>query len=77
MSSGLLTVKPDRIQAVDTESGRAEIRYSLIGQADDYADFFEIHPVSGWIRQIRAVNRSLIQQFNLTIKVLFYIYSYQ
>ena len=54
---------------MDTESARAEIRYSLLSQDGDYANYFEIHPFSGWIRQIRTVNRSLIEQFNLTVKV--------
>ena len=70
MTSGLLTVKPERIQAMDTESKRAEIRYSLSSESSpDYASYFEIHPLSGYLRQIRTVNRSQIQLFNLTVKV--------
>lgn len=69
MTSGLLTVKPERIQAMDTESKRAEIRYSLSSESSpDYASYFEIHPLSGYLRQIRTVNRSQIQLFNLTVK---------
>jgi hypothetical protein len=52
----LLNLEPsERIQAVDTDSAAAagnnnkkvQIRYSLIPASD----FFEVHPVSGWIRQ--------------------------
>jgi len=56
--------------AVDTESSRTEIRYSLHDQDSNYANYFEIHPLSGWIRQIRTINRSSTQQINLNVKVL-------
>ena len=58
----------ERIQAVDTDSPPTnkatvtQIRYSLVPPSD----YFEVHPISGWIRQIRPVNEP--QQIELTVK---------
>ena len=65
----LLNLEPsERIQAVDTDSpptnkaSTQQIRYSLVPPSD----YFEVHPISGWIRQIRPVNEP--QQIELTVK---------
>ena len=65
----LLNLEPsERIQAVDTDSQPTnkapvtQILYSLVPPSD----YFEVHPISGWIRQIRPVNES--QKIELTVK---------
>ena len=71
MTSGLLTLQPDRILAVDTDpSSRAAIRYSFQeGSPADYSDYFEINPNSGWVKQIKPANRSQVNKFDLIVKV--------
>ena len=67
--SGLLPIQPDRIQAVDTDSNPAPIRYSFHdGKPSNYGDYFEIHPNSGLVRQIRPVRRSEVGHFDLVIR---------
>lgn len=70
VSTGLLSILPERIQAIDTDTSRAAVRYSFEdGTPASYRDFFEIHPNSGWVRQLRPVNRSEIAKFDLFVKV--------
>ena len=71
VTSGLLTLQPDRILAVDTDpSSRAAIRYSFQeGSPADYSDYFEINPNSGWVKQIKPANRSQVNKFDLIVKV--------
>ena len=71
MTSGLLSLKPDRILALDTDpSSRASIRYSFDqGSPSNYREYFEINPNSGWVKQIKPANRSLVNKFDLIVKV--------
>lgn len=71
MTSGLLTLNPDRILAVDTDpSSRAAIRYSFEeGNPANFHEYFEINPNSGWVKQIKAANRSIVNKFDLIVKV--------
>lgn len=71
VAAGLVSVQPDRIQAFDTDSYNAPIRYSFQdGSPGNFRDFFEIHPNSGLVRQIRPVRRSDTAQFNIVVKVM-------
>lgn len=71
MTSGLLTLQPDRIAAIDTDpSSRAPIKYTFEeGTPSDFREYFEINPNSGWVKQIKAVNRSQVNKFDLIVKV--------
>ncbi|XP_032795630.2 cadherin-99C isoform X2 [Daphnia magna] len=70
VTSGLLTLNPDRILAVDTDpSSRAAIRYSFEeGNPANFHEYFEINPNSGWVKQIKAANRSIVNKFDLIVK---------
>lgn len=71
ISSGLMSILPERIQAIDTDTSRAAVRYSFDdGTPSNYRDFFEIHPNTGWVRQSKPVNRSEVTKFDLLVKVL-------
>lgn len=70
MNSGVLTIRPEKIQAVDMDSLNYPIRYSFIeGSPSFYADFFTIDPQFGTVKQIKAVDTSLVKRFSITVKV--------
>lgn len=70
MNSGVLTIKPEKIQAVDMDSLNYPIKYTFIdGSPSFYADFFTIDPQFGTVKQIKAVDTSLVKKFAITVKV--------
>ncbi|XP_046657764.1 cadherin-99C-like isoform X2 [Daphnia pulicaria] len=70
VTSGLLTLKPDRILALDTDpSSLAPIRYTFDqGSPPNFREYFEINPNSGWVKQIKPANRSVVNKFDLIVK---------
>lgn len=71
MTTGLLTLQPDRIVAIDTDpSSRASIKYTFEeGTPANFREYFEINPNSGWVKQIKAINSSQVNKFDLIVKV--------
>jgi protocadherin-15 len=67
----VLAVQPEKIHAVDMDSLNKPIQYSFLsGTPSTYKDYFEIHPQSGAVRQIRPVDTSVAKKFEIIVKVL-------
>ncbi|XP_048489544.1 cadherin-99C [Plutella xylostella] len=67
--AGLLSIEPEKIQAVDMDTLDARIRYSIeSGEPDVWDDYFAIDPNSGAVRQLVAVDTSVAKKFVLVIK---------
>lgn len=68
--AGLLTVEPEKIQAVDMDTLDARIRYTIeSGEPASWESYFAIDPNSGAVRQIVPVDTSVAKKFQLVIKV--------
>ena len=60
LMSAVVPLSPsERVQAVDADvSIGSPIKFSLTeGSPEDFRDYFDIHPTSGWVRQLRAIPR--------------------
>ncbi|XP_026810458.1 cadherin-99C isoform X2 [Rhopalosiphum maidis] len=69
VNSGVLTIRPEKIQAVDMDSLNYPIQYSFIdGTPSFYAEYFTIDPQFGTVKQIKAVDTSLTKRFSITVK---------
>ena len=67
--AGVLDMKPDSIQAMDQDSLRSEIEYSIVsGNPASYSSYFTIDKRTGVLRQVRSVDREITQMFELMIK---------
>lgn len=70
--TGVLTISPEKLQAIDMDSINAPIEYAFLsGQPANYNEFFQINPTTGIVRQIRAVDTSVTKQFDIIVKVIF------
>uniref|UniRef100_A0A182XVF3 Cadherin domain-containing protein n=1 Tax=Anopheles stephensi TaxID=30069 RepID=A0A182XVF3_ANOST len=67
---GVLTVTPERIQAVDLDTISAPIRYSFLsGIPGNYGDYFEIDPQTGVLKQTKLVDASVTaKKFDIIVK---------
>uniref|UniRef100_A0A182QAB1 Cadherin domain-containing protein n=1 Tax=Anopheles farauti TaxID=69004 RepID=A0A182QAB1_9DIPT len=67
---GVLTVAPERIQAVDLDTISAPIRYSFLsGIPGNYGDYFEIDPQTGVLKQTKLVDASVTaKKFDIIVK---------
>ncbi|XP_062702056.1 cadherin-99C-like isoform X1 [Aedes albopictus] len=67
---GVLTVTPERIQAVDLDTISAPIRYSFLsGIPGNYGDFFEIDSQTGVLKQTKLVDSSVTaKKFDIIVK---------
>ena len=66
---GVLTVLPERIQAVDLDTISSPIKYSFqSGQPTSYDEYFEIDDQTGVLKQIKPVDSSIAKRFDITIK---------
>ncbi|XP_028178475.1 cadherin-99C, partial [Ostrinia furnacalis] len=67
--AGILTIEPEKIQAVDMDTLDAKIRYTIeSGEPDSWATYFSIDPNSGAVRQLMPVDTSIAKKFQLVIK---------
>uniref|UniRef100_A0A2A4J1V5 Cadherin domain-containing protein n=1 Tax=Heliothis virescens TaxID=7102 RepID=A0A2A4J1V5_HELVI len=67
--AGLLTIKPEKIQAVDMDTLDARIKYSIeTGEPDSWDKYFAIDPNTGAVRQLVPVDTSIAKKFQLVIK---------
>lgn len=67
---GVLTVTPERIQAVDLDTISSRIRYSFLsGIPGNYGDYFEIDEQTGVLKQIKLVDSSVTaKKFDIIVK---------
>ncbi|XP_075146442.1 cadherin 99C [Haematobia irritans] len=66
---GVLTVTPERIQAVDLDTISSPIKYSFAsGMPGNYADYFEIDEQTGVLKQIKAVDTSTAKKYDIIVK---------
>lgn len=67
---GVLTVTPERIQAVDLDTISSPIRYSFLsGNPSNYDDYFEIDSETGVLKQIKQVDASVTaRRFDIIVK---------
>ncbi|KAL4707263.1 hypothetical protein ACJJTC_019801 [Scirpophaga incertulas] len=67
--AGILTIEPEKIQAVDMDTLDAKIRYSIeSGEPDSWSTYFAIDANSGAVRQLVPVDTSIAKKFQLVIK---------
>ncbi|XP_059058690.1 cadherin-99C [Achroia grisella] len=67
--AGILTIEPEKIQAVDMDTLDARIHYSIeSGEPDSWATYFAIDHNTGAVRQLMPVDTSIAKKFNLVIK---------
>ncbi|XP_049870915.1 cadherin-99C isoform X2 [Pectinophora gossypiella] len=67
--AGILTIEPEKIQAVDMDTLDARIRYSIdSGEPDSWSTYFAIDQVTGAVRQLKAVDTSIAKKFDLIIR---------
>ncbi|KAJ8719097.1 hypothetical protein PYW07_016653 [Mythimna separata] len=67
--AGILTIEPEKIQAVDMDTLDARIKYTIdSGEPDSWATYFAIDPNTGGVRQLVPVDTSIAKKFQLVIK---------
>ncbi|XP_059470524.1 cadherin-99C isoform X3 [Neocloeon triangulifer] len=67
--SGVLSVRPERIHAVDMDSLGRPVQYSFVdGTPPKFREYFEIDPRTGAVRQTRPVDTSVAKRFELLVK---------
>lgn len=66
---GVLSVLPEKIQAIDLDTIASPIRYSFeSGMPGNYGDFFSIDEQTGVLKQIKAVDTTVAKRYELIIK---------
>lgn len=66
---GVLSVKPERIQAVDLDTISAPIHYSFLsGQPANFRDYFEIDKHTGVLKHIKIVDANVANRFDIVVK---------
>ncbi|XP_050294063.1 cadherin-99C isoform X2 [Anthonomus grandis grandis] len=69
VNQGALTISPEKIQAVDMDTINSPIKYSFVsGTPENYNEYFKIHPDTGTVHQIKAVESATTKFFNIIIK---------
>ncbi|XP_050437358.1 cadherin-99C isoform X2 [Adelges cooleyi] len=69
VNSGVLTIRPEKMQAVDMDSLNYPVKYSFVnGTPSYYSDYFTIDPQFGTVKQIKAVDTALTKQFLIIVK---------
>ncbi|CAH0583152.1 unnamed protein product [Chrysodeixis includens] len=67
--AGILTIEPEKIQAVDMDTLDARIKYTIdSGEPDSWATYFAIDQNTGAVRQLVPVDTSIAKKFQLVIK---------
>ncbi|RVE54613.1 hypothetical protein evm_000734 [Chilo suppressalis] len=67
--AGILSIEPEKIQAVDMDTLDAKIRYSIeSGEPDMWDKYFTIDSSTGAVRQLQPVDTSIAKKFQLVIK---------
>lgn len=67
--SGVLGIKPERIQAADLDSLATPVRYSFMsGHPGTFGRYFSISPRTGAVTHIAAVDRAITRKFEIVVK---------
>uniref|UniRef100_A0A8D8MA25 Protocadherin-15 n=2 Tax=Cacopsylla melanoneura TaxID=428564 RepID=A0A8D8MA25_9HEMI len=68
--SGVLTLSPEKIQAIDMDSIQSPIMYSFLsGTPSTFRDYFSINPQTGVVRQTHPVEySSAMKKFEIVVK---------
>ncbi|CAG5046278.1 unnamed protein product [Parnassius apollo] len=67
--AGILTIEPEKIQAVDMDTLDARIQYSIeSGEPDSWSTYFAIDQNTGAVRQLLPVDTTVAKKFQLVIK---------
>lgn len=67
--AGILTIEPEKIQAIDMDTLDARIKYSIEnGEPDSWSEYFSIDQNTGAVRQLKPVDTSVAKKFILNIK---------
>ncbi|CAH2040674.1 unnamed protein product, partial [Iphiclides podalirius] len=67
--AGILSIEPEKIQAVDMDTLDARIQYSIeSGEPDSWATYFAIDQNTGAVRQLVPVDTTIAKRFQLIIK---------
>lgn len=67
--AGVLSISPEKIQAVDMDTLATPIVYSFLsGSPASFRDYFEINPSTGTVRQLRPADSSLVKKFEIIVK---------
>ncbi|CAH2244012.1 jg2522 [Pararge aegeria aegeria] len=67
--AGILTIEPDKIQAVDMDTLDARIKYSIeSGEPESWSTYFDIDANTGAVRQLVPVDTSIAKKFQLIVK---------
>ncbi|CAH0723630.1 unnamed protein product, partial [Brenthis ino] len=67
--AGILTIEPEKIQAVDMDTLDARIKYSIeSGEPESWPTYFAIDENTGAVRQLVPVDTSIAKKFQLIIK---------
>ncbi|CAH0674071.1 unnamed protein product [Spodoptera exigua] len=67
--AGILTIEPEKIQAVDMDTLDARIKYTIdSGEPDSWNTYFAIDPNTGAVRQLVPVDTTIAKKFQLVIK---------
>ncbi|CAG9579684.1 unnamed protein product [Danaus chrysippus] len=70
--AGILTIEPEKIQAVDMDTLNARIKYTIeSGEPDSWASYFDIDQSTGAVRQLVPVDISIAKKFQLVIKTYY------
>ncbi|CAH1400263.1 unnamed protein product [Nezara viridula] len=70
--AGVLTISPEKIQAVDMDTLATPIVYSFLsGSPASFREYFEINPSTGTVRQVRPADSSFTKKFEIIVKVSF------
>lgn len=66
---GVLSVQPERIQAVDLDTISSPIKYTFLsGSPNNYGEFFEIDEQTGVLKQIKIVDTTVSKNFEIIVK---------
>ncbi|XP_050665253.1 cadherin-99C isoform X2 [Leptidea sinapis] len=67
--AGILSIEPEKIQAVDMDTLNDRIKYSIeSGEPESWGTYFSIDETSGAVRQLVVVDTSVAKKFQLVIK---------
>lgn len=65
---GVLSVLPEKIQAIDLDTIASPIRYSFLsGMPGNYGDFFSIDEQTGVLKQIKAIDTTVAKRYELIV----------
>ncbi|XP_059611482.1 cadherin-99C [Phlebotomus argentipes] len=66
---GVLSVLPEKIQAIDLDTISSPIRYTFLsGMPSNYDEFFAIDEQTGILKQVKVIDTSVAKKFDIIVK---------